>query len=109
MTRRDPNPDELERWLDAIEPNSADARDAIHMRRIIAAAAALQDAEDELHSAVAAARDAGDTWDMIGVALGVTRQAAFQRFGQKQPSVRKRPSRKVPARKVVRKSIRPTR
>jgi hypothetical protein len=106
MTRQDPNPEELERWLNAIEPNPADARDATHMRRIVAAATALQDAEEELHSAVAAARDAGDTWDMIGVALGVTRQAAYQRFGQKEPSVRKRPSRKVAARKVVRKSVR---
>jgi hypothetical protein len=106
MTGRDPNPAELERWLDAIEPNPADARDATHMRRIIAAAAALQDAEEELRSAVAAARDAGDTWDMIGVALGVTRQAAFQRFGQKDPGVRKRASRKAAARKAVRKSVR---
>jgi hypothetical protein len=106
MTRQDPNPEELERWLNAIEPNPADARDATHMRRIIAAAAALQDAEEELHSAVAAARDAGDTWDMIGVALGVTRQAAYQRFGQKEPNARKRPSRKVAARKAVRKSVR---
>jgi hypothetical protein len=106
MTRRGPNPAELERWLDAIEPNPADARDATHMRRIIAAATALQDAEEELHSAVAAARDAGDTWDMIGVALGVTRQAAFQRFGHKEPSAQKRPARKGLARKAARKSVR---
>jgi hypothetical protein len=106
MPRQDPKADELERWLNAIEPNPADARDATHMRRIIAAAAALQDAEEELRSAVAAARDAGDTWDMIGVALGVTRQAVFQRFGQKEPNARKRSSRKVAARKVVRKSVR---
>jgi hypothetical protein len=69
-------------------------------------AAALQDAEEELHSAVAAARDAGDTWDMIGVALGVTRQAAYQRFGQKEPNARKQLSRKVAARKAVQKSVR---
>jgi hypothetical protein len=106
MTRQDAKPDELERWLNAIEPNPADARDATYMRRIIAAAAALQDAVEELHSAVAAARDAGDTWDMIGVALGVTRQAAFQRFGKKEPNARKRSSRKVADRKGVRKSVR---
>ena len=106
MTRQDPNPDELERWLNAIEPNPADARDATHMRRIIAAADSLRDAEDRLHSEVAAARDAGDTWDVIGIALGVTRQAAFQRFGQKESGVRKRPRRKVVARKVaVRESV----
>jgi hypothetical protein len=106
MTRRDPKPDDLEQWLNTIEPNPADARDASHLRRIIAAAAALQDAQEELHSAVSAARDAGDTWDTIGVALGVTRQAAFQRFGPKEPSARKRSSRKAAARKAVRKSVR---
>jgi len=28
------------------------------------------------------ARAAGDTWDAIGVALGTSRQAAYQRFGK---------------------------
>jgi hypothetical protein len=70
-------------WLDSIEPNPADARDASHIRRIIAAAEACNSAETELQAAVAAARNAGDTWDAIGVALGTSRQAAYQRFGKR--------------------------
>lgn len=69
-------------FLDSIEPDPADARDATHIRRIIAAADAVQHAESELRTAVAAARAAGDTWDAIGVALGISRQAAYQRFGK---------------------------
>lgn len=72
----------IEGWLDSIEPDPADARDASHIRRIIAAAEALGSADSELRAAVAAARAAGDTWDAIGVALGISRQAAYQRFGK---------------------------
>jgi hypothetical protein len=75
----------LENWLDSIEPDAADARDATHIRRIIAAAEAVEKAEAELRAAVTAARAAGDTWDAIGVALGISRQAAYQRFGKMPP------------------------
>lgn len=68
--------------LDLLDPASTPARDAQHFRRIIAARKGLQAAEDELRASVAAARAAGDTWTVIGAALGTTRQAAFQRFGQ---------------------------
>jgi dihydroxyacetone kinase len=71
---------EIDDWLDSVEPNSADARDASHMRRIIAANEALEAAQTELRDAVKAAREAGDSWAVIGVALGTTRQAAQQRF-----------------------------
>ena len=37
-----------------------------------------------LHEAVRAALDDGATWSDIGEVLGVSRQAAFQRFGPKQ-------------------------
>lgn len=39
-------------------------------------------AAEALRDAVAAARAAGCTWQEIGDLLGVSRQAAFQRFGQ---------------------------
>lgn len=39
------------------------------------------DARTRLHAAVAAAREAGHTWAEIGDLLGITRQAAFKRFG----------------------------
>ena len=72
---------DIDEWLDTIEPTPADARDATHMRRIIAAKESIDAGESELRAAVDAARAAGDTWAAIGVALGITRQAAFQRFG----------------------------
>lgn len=80
--KKDPSADEINAWLDTVEPDRADARDAKHFRRIVAADAAMKNAELELRNAVAEARAAGDTWDMIGMALGVTRQAAYQRFGR---------------------------
>ncbi|GJN97843.1 hypothetical protein NJB1907f44_21600 [Mycobacterium marinum] len=80
---------DIDEWLDTIVPNPADARDAGHMRRIIAAKDRVGAAESELRAAVDAARAAGDTWAAIGVALGITRQAAFQRFGQNVTSFKR--------------------
>ena len=68
--------------LDDLDPARTPSRDATHFRRIIAARKNLADARDELNAAVAAARDAGDSWTVIGAALDTTRQAAYQRFGQ---------------------------
>ena len=50
----------------------------------LAATAALRDAADrKLFVLVGFARDAGASWASIGEALGVTTQAAHQRFGPK--------------------------
>jgi hypothetical protein len=68
--------------LDSLDPQTQPARDAIHFRRILAARHSLAEAERELREAVKAARDAGDSWTVIGAALDTTRQAAFQRFGK---------------------------
>jgi hypothetical protein len=73
---------DLENFLDAVEVDPADARDASNIRRIIAANEALRAAQVELNEAVMAARLAGDTWDAIGTALGTSRQGAYQRFGK---------------------------
>jgi hypothetical protein len=67
--------------LGALDPSKARARDAVHFRNIIAARKKVAEAEQELRNAVQAARDAGDSWTVIGAALDTTRQAAFQRFG----------------------------
>jgi hypothetical protein len=68
--------------LDSLDPSTSTARDASHFRAIIAARKAVDQADDDLRAAVRAARDAGDTWATIGLALDTTRQAAYQRFGQ---------------------------
>jgi hypothetical protein len=52
-----------------------------HFRRILEARENLGAAEQELRDAVRSARDAGDSWTLIGAALDTTRQAAQQRFG----------------------------
>lgn len=48
------------------------------------ASTAFEAARVALHEAVRAALDDGATWSDIGEVLGVSRQAAFQRFGPKQ-------------------------
>jgi hypothetical protein len=57
----DPTADKIDAWLDSIDVETADARDAVHFRRIIAARHALDEAETELRAAVKAARDVGDS------------------------------------------------
>lgn len=69
--------------LDQLDVRTHPSRDAAHFRRILAARKALTDAEQELRDAVNDAREAGDSWTVIGAALDTTRQAAYQRFGQK--------------------------
>ncbi len=71
-----------ETGLDQLDPAATEAREATHFRRIVAAREAVTAAEEELRDAVAAARQAGDSWTVVGAALGTTRQNAFQRFGR---------------------------
>lgn len=68
--------------LDQVEVATHPARDADHFRRILAARKSVAEAEQELRDAVRGAREAGDSWTMIGAALDTTRQAAYQRFGR---------------------------
>ena len=54
------------------------------LKGVATAAAAFEAARAVLHQAVHAALDHGASWSEIGGVLGVSRQAAFQRFGPKQ-------------------------
>lgn len=67
--------------LEGLDPSVTPSRDASHFRAIVAAAAAVESAELDLRAAVRAARAAGDSWTIVGAALGVSKQAAQQRFG----------------------------
>ena len=69
-----------EKWLDSLDPTQLDFRDASHVRAIIAANEALAAAEENLRKAVAEARAAGESWTVIGAALGTSKQAAHERF-----------------------------
>lgn len=68
--------------LDQVGPETHVSRDATNFRRIVAARTGVAEAEAELRAAVQAARDAGDSWAVIGAAMDTTRQAAYQRFGR---------------------------
>jgi hypothetical protein len=73
----------VEDWLDGLDPATTPASDAADLRRIGAAQDRAEDAEQELTRAVAAARKQGRSWAAIGMVLGISRQAAQQRFGAK--------------------------
>ena len=79
MTKIKSDPDRT--GLEQLDVASHPARDAVPFRRILAAREDLADAERELRDAVRDAREAGDSWTIIGAALDTTRQAAQQRFG----------------------------
>ena len=74
--------DSIAQWLDQLDP--AELRDATHFRQIIAAKEHVEKAKQDLADAVAAARAAGDSWAIIGTALGTSRQNAQQQYGSRQ-------------------------
>jgi hypothetical protein len=79
-----------ERWLDQLDTSDPDVEldDARYLRRIRQAAGELEAAERGLRHAVAQAREHGETWGLIGMVLGTSRQAAQQRFKAVDDEVR---------------------
>jgi hypothetical protein len=74
--------------LDAAQVEEAAGIDVEgHVRVIAASAAAERAARSLLHRSVVAARAAGASWSRIGAELGMSRQAAQQRFGAEPPAV----------------------
>jgi hypothetical protein len=59
------------------------------LREVREAADAVPAAVQTLHDAVEAARSAGATWTEIAGALGVSRQAAWERFAKNASSPRR--------------------
>jgi hypothetical protein len=55
------------------------------LRRIGLAAKDVERAKTELADAVAAARAKGRRWGFIGLVLGISKQAAQQRFAESSP------------------------
>jgi hypothetical protein len=66
--------------LDLLPDWGSIARDRSKTMRLIAARDGLTAAEHELREAVREAYDGGDSWLTIGTILGISRQAAQQRF-----------------------------
>lgn len=73
----------FEDLADELDPETADAERTEDLREIAAASAAMRADEAGLREAVESARGRGKSWNEIGVALGVSRQAARQRFSGK--------------------------
>jgi hypothetical protein len=67
-----------------IERALVSVRVAEDLRRLVGA---RQDAEQALAARVADARAEGASWAVIGQALGVTRQAAYERYGRSTATV----------------------
>ena len=73
---------DIEQLLDVIDLDDYPVDDPADLRRIGLAAKDVERAKTELAEAVAAARTNGRSWGFIGLVLGVSRQAAQQRFGE---------------------------
>jgi hypothetical protein len=73
----------FERWADELDPETAVVENAEELRAIAEAAEAARRDEAILTARVAAARASGQSWNRIALALGVSRQAARQRFADK--------------------------
>lgn len=70
----------LDRWAETIQ--ASDLQDAGDLRAIARAAGAREAADAGLTKAVATARANGRSWGKIGLTLGISRQAARERFAQ---------------------------
>lgn len=75
---------DAERWLDDLDPDdpNTDVSDPADLRAIGQALSRVATAENELADAVHTARAQGRGWGLIGMALGISRQAARQRYGE---------------------------
>lgn len=76
---------DIEQLLDVIDLDDYPVDDPADLRRIGLAAKDVERAKTELAEAVAAARANGRSWGIIGLVLGISKQAAQQRFGESRP------------------------
>ena len=71
----------FEKWADEVDPADLKFIDSSSLKLVGRLADQRDRLETELAQAVAAARADDWSWAMIGFMLGVTRQAAQQRYG----------------------------
>jgi hypothetical protein len=70
--------------LESVRPYVAETRVAPHLRHLILAATARTPDPEDLDAAVREARAAGETWDLISMALGLPPEQARQRHGSRE-------------------------
>jgi hypothetical protein len=75
---------DAEAWLDSLDPGDARWENPADLRAIGYALEKIADAERDLADAVAAARGRGRSWATIGTVLGVSKQSASTRYGDRQ-------------------------
>ncbi len=73
----------FEQLADELDPASAEVDHTEDLRQIAADSEAARADEARLRQAAEVARAPGRSWNQIAVALGVSRQAARQRFTDK--------------------------
>ena len=71
----------FEKWADEVDPADLKSIDSSSLKLVGRLADQRDRLETELAQAVAAAREDDWSWAMIGFMLGVSRQAAQQRYG----------------------------
>jgi hypothetical protein len=72
-----------EQMLDALDPGTAEMDNTEDLRAVAVAADAVAGDQARLAGVVGVARAHGRSWTRIGTALGISRQAARQRFADK--------------------------
>lgn len=75
--------DRFEQLADPLDPDTAEVEDLSDLQAVAVASEAVQADEARLYTAVRAAREHGRSWNQLAAALGVSRQAARQRFADK--------------------------
>ncbi len=73
----------FEKLADDLDPANVQAHSTDDLHQVAVASDAVRADEVRLREAVQAARAHGRSWNQIAVALGVSRQAARQRFADK--------------------------
>ncbi|MFI5052869.1 MAG: sigma-70 family RNA polymerase sigma factor [Acidimicrobiia bacterium] len=73
---------DAEAWLDSLDPSTTSAEETNDLRHIGLALGDVAKGEAAVADAVAIARANGRSWSEIGLVLGVSKQAARQRFGE---------------------------
>ena len=73
----------FDQLADELDPERAQVERTDDLHEIAAVSESVRADEARLRDAVAAARAHGRSWNQIAVALGVSRQAARQRFADK--------------------------
>jgi hypothetical protein len=73
----------LERWADAVEPEDLRIADTEALRSIAELVDQRRHVDTERTRAVRSARSAHRSWSEIGAMLGVSKQAAQRKYGDK--------------------------